>query len=53
MLVTTTDLINKYPLASDEEIRAGLSGNLCRCTGYQHIVAAVRAVIGAAEGTPP
>jgi aerobic carbon-monoxide dehydrogenase small subunit len=43
MLMTATDLLRKYPLASDEEIREGLSGNLCRCTGYEHIVNAVRA----------
>jgi carbon-monoxide dehydrogenase small subunit len=43
MLMTATDLLRKYPLASDDAIRAGLSGNLCRCTGYEHIVAAVRA----------
>ncbi len=43
MLMTATDLLRKYPLASDDEIRAGLSGNLCRCTGYEHIVNAVRA----------
>ena len=43
MLITAEDLIRKYPLATDEEIRRGLSGNLCRCTGYQNIVAAVRA----------
>ena len=44
MLITSIDLLKKYPLASDEEIREGLSGNLCRCTGYEHIVDAVRAV---------
>ena len=44
MLITATDLLSKYPLASDAEIREGLSGNLCRCTGYEHIVAAIRAV---------
>jgi len=43
MLMTATDLLRKYPLATDEQIRAGLSGNLCRCNGYEHIVAAVRA----------
>jgi len=42
MLMTATDLLRKYPLASDDDIRAGLSGNLCRCTGYEHIVNAVR-----------
>jgi carbon-monoxide dehydrogenase small subunit len=45
MLITALDLLRKYPLASDEEIRAGLSGNLCRCTGYEHIVRAVRAAV--------
>jgi len=49
MLMTITDLISKYPLATDDEIRAGLSGNLCRCTGYEHIVRAVRAVVGRTE----
>ena len=43
MLMTATDLLRKYPLATDHQIREGLSGNLCRCTGYEHIVAAVRA----------
>jgi aerobic-type carbon monoxide dehydrogenase small subunit (CoxS/CutS family) len=45
MLMTCVDLLRKQPLASDDEIREGLSGNLCRCTGYQHIVEAVRAVV--------
>jgi carbon-monoxide dehydrogenase small subunit len=43
MLMTATDLLERSPLASDEEIREGLSGNLCRCTGYQGIVNAIRA----------
>jgi aerobic carbon-monoxide dehydrogenase small subunit len=46
MLMTATDLIKKYPLATDDNIREGLSGNLCRCTGYEHIVKAIRAVVG-------
>jgi carbon-monoxide dehydrogenase small subunit len=45
MLITALDLLKKYPLASDDEIREGLSGNLCRCTGYEHIVRAVRAAV--------
>jgi carbon-monoxide dehydrogenase small subunit len=49
MLMTATDLLRKYPLASDEEIREGLSGNLCRCTGYEHIVNAVRAAARAKD----
>ena len=44
MLMTCTDMLNKYPLENDEQIRNGLSGNTCRCTGYQNIVQAVRVV---------
>jgi aerobic-type carbon monoxide dehydrogenase small subunit (CoxS/CutS family) len=51
MLMTITDLVRKYPLASDAEIREGLSGNLCRCTGYDHIVGAVRAVLGRGDAS--
>ena len=51
MLMTGLDLIRKYPRASEAEIRDGLSGNLCRCTGYEHIVRAVRkAAARMAEG---
>ncbi len=50
MLMTATDLMRKYPLATDEEIRAGLSGNLCRCTGYEHIVRAIRAAVAGKAG---
>jgi len=42
MLITALDLIKNFPLANDDEIRVGLSGNLCRCTGYQNIVTSVR-----------
>ncbi len=45
MLMTGVDLLRKYPLATDEQIREGLSGNLCRCTGYEHIVLAIVWVI--------
>jgi aerobic-type carbon monoxide dehydrogenase small subunit (CoxS/CutS family) len=41
MLATAEDMVKKYPLDSEEEIRDCLSGNICRCTGYQHIVDAV------------
>ena len=37
-----SDLLRKYPLATDEDIRKGISGNLCRCTGYQNIVKAIQ-----------
>jgi carbon-monoxide dehydrogenase small subunit len=48
MLITAIDLMRKYPLASDDDIREGLSGNLCRCTGYEHIVRAIRAAVSSA-----
>jgi carbon-monoxide dehydrogenase small subunit len=51
MLMTGMDLLKKYPLASDEAIREGLSGNLCRCTGYQNIVAAIRAAVASRDGS--
>ncbi len=42
MLISATALLAANPDPTDDEIRAGLSGNLCRCTGYVGIVAAVR-----------
>jgi carbon-monoxide dehydrogenase small subunit len=42
MIMASVDLLNDNPSPSDEEIRHGLEGNLCRCTGYQNIVRAVR-----------
>jgi aerobic-type carbon monoxide dehydrogenase small subunit (CoxS/CutS family) len=43
MLISAAALLARTPRPTDEEIRAGLAGNLCRCTGYAPIVAAVRA----------
>jgi carbon-monoxide dehydrogenase small subunit len=42
MILTACDILAKNPRPSDAEIRHGLEGNLCRCTGYQNIVAAIR-----------
>jgi carbon-monoxide dehydrogenase small subunit len=42
MLISSVALLNHSPRPSDAEIREALSGNLCRCTGYQNIVKAVR-----------
>ncbi len=50
MLMTCVDLLNKYELPTDDDIREGLSGNLCRCTGYDGIVQAVRAAINEQKG---
>jgi len=43
MLMTTKQLLEDHPNPDDHEIRHALHGNLCRCTGYQHIVNAVKA----------
>jgi carbon-monoxide dehydrogenase small subunit len=43
MLLTAVELVRDHPAASREEIRRGLSGNLCRCTGYTKILDAVEA----------
>jgi carbon-monoxide dehydrogenase small subunit len=45
-VTSVTAFLRDNPSPTDEEIRAGLSGNLCRCTGYQGILAAVRAAAG-------
>ncbi|MCJ9728646.1 (2Fe-2S)-binding protein [Bradyrhizobium sp. PRIMUS42] len=42
MIMTISDMLRHHPLETDEQIREALSGNVCRCTGYQHIVNAVR-----------
>ena len=42
MIMCSHDLLEHHPTPSDSEIREAINGNLCRCTGYQHIVAAVR-----------
>jgi aerobic carbon-monoxide dehydrogenase small subunit len=41
MILATVELLRKNALPTDEEIREGLAGNLCRCTGYLHILKAV------------
>ena len=43
LVVAAHDLLNRVPDPSDEEIREALAGNLCRCTGYEKILDAVRA----------
>jgi carbon-monoxide dehydrogenase small subunit len=48
MVMSAVDLVARRPHASEEEIRAWLEGNICRCTGYHNIVRAVQAA--AAQG---
>ena len=43
MIITTMELLKKNANPSDDEIRDGLKGNICRCTGYQNIVKSVQA----------
>lgn len=42
MIMASLDLLRENADPSEEEVREGLEGNLCRCTGYQNIVKAVR-----------
>jgi aerobic carbon-monoxide dehydrogenase small subunit len=46
MIVAAADLLQRNPNPSEEEIRRGLEGNLCRCTGYHNIVKAVQEAAG-------
>ncbi len=46
ILMTLIPFLKQHPNPSEEEIRHALSGNLCRCTGYQHIVDAVKLAAG-------
>jgi carbon-monoxide dehydrogenase small subunit len=47
LIVATHDLLSRVPDPSDAEIREALAGNLCRCTGYEKILDAVRLAAGA------
>jgi carbon-monoxide dehydrogenase small subunit len=46
MIMAATHLLERNPNPSDEQIRHGLEGNLCRCTGYQNIIEAVKQAAG-------
>jgi carbon-monoxide dehydrogenase small subunit len=54
MIMTSLQIIERHPKPTDSDIRHGLEGNLCRCTGYQHIINAVqsaaRKMAGQASG---
>jgi carbon-monoxide dehydrogenase small subunit len=55
MIMASADLLRRHPDPTDEQIREGLAGNLCRCTGYVNIVAAVKSaaqIMKRAPGTP-
>ena len=42
MIMTAVDMLNRNPHPTEEQIRHGLEGNICRCTGYQNIVKAIQ-----------
>lgn len=50
MIMASVDLLANNPAPSEDEIREGLEGNLCRCTGYENIVRAVRQAAGTSAG---
>lgn len=52
-LICVRDMLDTLPLTTDDEIRDGLSGNICRCTGYEHIVRAVRELADARDAGAP
>lgn len=52
MLLSTLQLLSENPSPTEEEVREGLAGNLCRCTGYQFIVDSVLATARHLNGTP-
>jgi carbon-monoxide dehydrogenase small subunit len=53
VVMTAVALLDADPDPSEETIRAALSGNLCRCTGYQNIVAAIQYAAAVAQGQDP
>lgn len=50
LLMSTVRLLKKYPQPTDQQIRKGIAGNTCRCTGYQNILKAIRAAAASAGG---
>ena len=50
MIMTVVEMLQRSPHPTSEEVRQGLEGNLCRCTGYQNIVRATLAAAEAAGG---
>jgi carbon-monoxide dehydrogenase small subunit len=53
MLITALDIVRHHPQATREDIRDLISGNYCRCTGYQAIVDAIESVLQEQRVLPP
>lgn len=52
MIMASISLLKENPNPSEDEIREGLEGNICRCTGYENIIKAVQQAAGQMQGTP-
>ncbi len=52
MIMASISLLKENPDPTEDEIREGLEGNMCRCTGYENIVKAVQQAAGQIQGTP-
>jgi carbon-monoxide dehydrogenase small subunit len=52
LIVAVADLLDHHPTPAEETIREALAGNLCRCTGYQKIIDAVKIASGRLQGGP-
>ena len=48
MIMSAVNLLNEHPKPTEQQIREGIAGNFCRCTGYQHIVNAVQYAVNKA-----
>ena len=51
MILSAVTLLHDNPAPTEQQIRDGLDGNLCRCTGYQHIVNAIQRAAASGEGS--
>ena len=52
MIMASISILKENPNPSEDEIREGLEGNICRCTGYENIIKAVQQAAGQMQGTP-
>ena len=52
MIMSAVDLLSRNPTPTEAEVRAGLEGNICRCTGYHNIVLAVLDCAQKMQSTP-
>jgi carbon-monoxide dehydrogenase small subunit len=53
MIMSAVNLLGDNPKPSEQEIREGISGNFCRCTGYQHIVNSIQHAVKLGNAGPP